>query len=613
MKKFLPVIFALTFQTFAFHNMAFTPDTAKFGIDSVKISGDFEHLGDTAKVKMFFKDINKNGTFDQGDIDIIGGQVLQFIDGGTSDGNGPVDTVKNGKFEEVFTTGSGGPFESEGQYVMVVESGNIADTASIVIIQPQTNTYVKGTIADPSGNLLKGIAVRAVVFNSSDNQISRVSSLTDAQGKFIIYLSDTYRNHKINLAIDPNNSVPGKIDPSWIIPGGLDTTIIDSLVGLNGKFKVASNFVRGRITDETGASVKSGYFFFSNVNNNIQNINFTTDNNGKFLLPIAPGSYTFYMDAERNNWKYLSQVLNFAVKDSADTTNVEPHVYNADTVISGKIFDPDGILSDTNKIEVDAYGTNDNVVTYQGYIYTSKSGQYSVKTSSKLASYGINFRVNKLPQSYHVYSIDYQKIKLGTDTCDVYLRKASATISGKVTDSTGGKIYSNIVFVDSAQQFKFSINSDGNGNFSEPVPAGKYMIYFFGFSQVLNKNVMGISGPLTVSNKDSILSLIANTSEPALPVIRTKLKNDSFSFSVVNKSGLIDFCYGVPVDGTVKIQIFNLSGQLLNTAFNKYISAGEYHLKLNVSNTLLSNNLLVVKMNFKGKKIFSSSALIRMH
>lgn len=612
MKKLFSILCAAAVQTFAFHDFTMTPATANLGVDNVTFHGSYEHAGDTMMITALFLDANANGIFDRGDYSSIGNQSITVIDGGTPEGDGPSDTQKDGIFDLTVQTGSEGPFTTAGIYICIVESDEIADTAQITVVQTATNTYIKGSISDPDGNPLSGIAIRGYVYDESNNETAKLSSLTDSQGKFVVYLNDNYRNHKISLGLDINNS-SSVVDPKWLMPSSLDTFIVDSLININVSFKTASHFVKGSVIDENGNSVKNGCFYLKKDNGEGEPIRFTTDNNGKFMVGVTTGGYFLNQDQEKNELKYFYEVKNFNVTDAADTVNIIYHCLTADTTISGTIHDDSSFLGNSMELLIDVYGSYHDTM-YQGSLYTKTAGTYSIRVNSRINSYDVYFRALGFYDKWYICPTHYELIDAGTDTCGVWIKKADATISGHVTDSTSAKLFADLVFIDSTQGLNFPIKTNDQGDFSQPVPVGVYKIYYSGFSKSINKNVGGVFGPITITDKDTTVNLIATVSGYSVGISApVKTKAPSFSFSAVNRRGVIIFNLNTPVKGLAKIQVFNLGGRLVKTIFEGKISTGAHEFSTIRDNSLRKENTLIAKVKLTGSREYIGAGIIRLH
>jgi hypothetical protein len=609
MRKTLLFLAFLSFPLLAFHNFVITPDSARIGIDTLWLTGSYEHPGDTASIVGFFKDNNHNGVFDAGiDNDYLGGSTYKVIDGSkTSQGEGPPpDTVADGLLNMPIATG-GSPFNSPGYFVFVFSSGGIADTAEFKLIQIKTTTFIMGKVTDPSGNPAKGIGIRGQFYTAaSKDKFGEMSSTTDTLGMYAMYMDSTYRGKRVTL--DYSSDMGSAFPSSWILFSPLDTLLVDSLKNINFAFKAATHFVKGVAQDEKGVPVKNAPCYLHDSAN--LSINFTTDTLGRFLVGVNPGSYGIFLET----WNFAGFLTNdrnnqLMVSANVDTLRFTWVLHSADTAISGTVTDDSSTLKNGElQVEMSA-AFNDTM--YRTSKNIRAAGAYKVAVSTFADTYAVQASTYNLPNKFYVYPQRYPAVHYGSMTCNFSIVKGVAAISGRIQDTLNNCVgNAQVWLIDTAQKLFFSVQFDNNNcKFVQFVPAGKYMVSFFGFSSFIGRDVAGAVGPIVItgSSTDTFVTCTARPAPTFLQRNESLFKPVSFGFSKIHSPKSQAFAFSTPFAGKARLLLFDIRGRLVGTILNRDVSTGSYRVNWDSQSGLYSaSQTYIAVFDFFGAKQFHS-------
>lgn len=613
MKKTTLILAFLTFSSFGFHNFVITPDSARIGIDTVTLTGLYEHVGDTLTITNFFMDVNHNGVWDPGtDIDELGGSPFQIIDGAKPSGgkNGPSDTVADGALDlKIETTNS--PFNTPGYFIFILTSGGKADTAGYKLLLTKTSTFITGTVTDPGANPVKNIQIQAEIRDASTgNTITHVNMVTDSLGVYVSYFDSTYRGKRLRLSINTNPG--GAIQSTWLYPQQIDTLLVDSLKGLNFAFTSASHFVKGVVQDENGAVVKRAPCYMQDSINS--QINFTTDSLGKFLVGVKTGRYSMYLQWWNFSGYLVSNRNNQLTMTSAtDTVHFTWVLHTADTVISGTVTDDSATLSRGNLPIIVTGNVQDT--SYQTGVDLGAGGVYKVHVTSYIDTYNVSAITNNLPGKFYVYPPAYPAVHYGNTACNFSILKGAAMIGGNVQDTLGNGVRDcQIMIADTAQKLYFQVQENNNG-FNQPVPSGTWMISFSGFSQPIGMDVSGTAGPITItsSSKDTMIICVARVKATGLWRNGNGFGLAPFSFSTPHSPASVPlktFAFSTPVAGRARLALFDLEGRTVAVILNRNVTAGSYRVNWDPDaqfGLVAANKTYIAKFDFLGARTYGAA------
>lgn len=419
-----------------------------------------------------------------------------------------------------------------------------------------------------------------------------------SDGNYIIYLNAADTGNSVQISI--NNNGGFNADPSWIYPASIDTFFQDSLVNENLAFTAATRFIEGMVINEKNQAVSGLDISYGSGNNNSSSI--VTDSHGMFVAGVAPGNYWFNLQSDT----YLMDQNNATVNPSDDTVKVTINLLTTDTVVSGHVKDDSLVLGKNSDLELNVNG---NYLTqqYGGHYNIQAAGPYSARVSSAINDYNLNFQANNFPKNYYIYPTSFSNVVPGKTGCDIAILKGAATISGVVFgDSTKQNTvqYCSINITDSAKSLYFAVNADQNGNFNQPVPNGTYMISFGGYSNALNQSISGSAGPIVIAGHDTSLTLVG-TPYNQEGVKRNLLTKYEFGFSIIRMQGFIGFSFSMPIEGIVRIRLYDLRGHLVNTVINGKSQAGSYLMNWTSQSRFFAGKMLIAKLDVFGTKHYT--------
>jgi hypothetical protein len=606
------LLVCLIFSSFAFQNLTITPNPATIGVDTLTLTGSFEHPGDTLTVVRYFMDVNNNGVFDPGvDINMLGSDGNpQIIDGYKGQTNGPSDTVVDGLLSIKIPTGGDNGFGTPGKFCFIFASGGISSTAGFTLVQLKTKTFVLGKVVDPSGKGIAGLYIEGQ-FSDTANNVSQMSVMTDSGGAYAIYLDSTVRNRRVRLNVDDHGNLLA-LKP-WIAPGEIDTFLTDSLKNMNFAYATASHFVKGTAKDDHGNPLKSAPMYLRNDSLNVT-YNFMTDTLGRFLAGIPPATYSIFLQS----WNYPGYLTGndrgrstVIVTSGTDTVTFSFVARSTDTVIGGTVHDDSLVLNNNTSLDLNAsgniqdtsFGTDFNINSNG-----SKSYAYKIRVSSAIDTYMIQTNANNFPAKYYVYPAQF-RVHYGATSCNVAILKGAAALQGSVVDTLNNpRQYAQVMLADTVQKLYFFLQTDQNGYFKQIVPAGSFMIAFSDYDQKLNQNLSGIAGPIviTASSKDTLVTCVVRLSTQTLQRRGFAAAPLSFRFSVKPMSTVPEFSFATPVPGRACCVLFDVQGRLVGTVVDRQVSAGEYQVNWGAQGRLLAaGQTFIARFYFIGAKSYS--------
>jgi hypothetical protein len=239
----------------------------------------------------------------------------------------------------------------------------------------------------------------------------------------------------------------------------------------------------------------------------------------------------------------------------------------------------------------------------------SVKGAYRVRVTSAIDTYSVNAMKDNLPKKFYVYPTGYGAVHYGNTACNFAILKGAATISGRVQDTLANGVGgAQVLIADTALKLYFSLSVDGGGSFSQPLPAGTWMIGFSGFDNKFNQDVSGTAGPIviTASGKDTSVACIAKTSPTGLQRNGKGFGRAPFSFSSMHAK---TFLFSTPVAGRARLVLFDLSGRMITTLINRSVTAGSYRVNWDAyaqSRLLAANAAYIAKFDFQGVRTFGA-------
>jgi hypothetical protein len=391
---------AFAISSFGFSNLTISPDTIKSG-ETVTISGEFEKPGDTVDVTLWI-DLNGDGVLEEGADFIFFDSKREnspFIDGSAFG-----DNVADGKYNATF---AGGPFDMPTRYVWVMYDDAGTDTAALVVLPPDpTTTYVKGTVTGPAG-AMANIQVRVQTCSLPGDSCARISTLSDADGKYAVYLPDSWRGLSVEISTEDEF---GLYEGDRLVgPADVNRTLVDSLTGIDFVYTQPTQFIRVTVVDQADApmvDVRMGAESSSSAN-----VSARTDSSGVALLGVVPGTYRVEIDGGPSG--LFEPMLDVSVLGTDDTVDVAYKVYTADTTIKGKLIDEGSGIDYDDNVHVDARFMINNVNYRSDGAEFNADSTFVIRVPSILGPYTVRVEVWDIPDGFFLDKEWHNNVPVG--------------------------------------------------------------------------------------------------------------------------------------------------------------------------------------------------------
>ena len=193
------------------------------------------------------------------------------------------------------------------------------------------------------------------------------------------------------------------------------------------------------------------------------------------------------------------------------------------------------------------------------------------------------------------------------DDIDFLYLLPDGKFQGVVIDEYGLPIINALILVyDDPVNMKFNL-TDSLGTFSIPLMNGTYDYV------VAATGYQSYAGSVTINNGNVYQEIVLET---ILVDVDDNLTSDFVDFDFFAYpnpfSNGITFQFELKQKGQVKIEIYNVKGQLIETLCNEYIGAGVHSAKWNVNEKYeVSNGIYFFKIGYNNKTLISKIALIR--
>lgn len=409
---------ALCTVAFGLTDLTAIPDTAIIG-DTIRIAAVYSEPGQTATVFTFL-DLNGNGIYDE---------TLDLLEFGPddnaelTDGEWSIDTVVDGLLNgELYTSEE--PWRIVGTHVSYLADDGGPDTGTIVVRMDSSGLYVSGTVQgpDPLANAFVFLEVR----NASGQPIYEVEVVTDAQGRYLIYLPENTAGADGIISIDALDRL-GKASQGYIPPGSLEIDPSDMsgpITGRNLMFIRAPYTLLCTVVDENSDPV-SGLDLQLSGDNGLD-IFVQSDDNGEFQAGLPQGTLRIGPTGEEAT-EYLFESKEIEIDGSSDTIRVTYRAHSTDTTISGTIIDTFNLGLDYNGVELEVEVAGNP--QWNGGAGVDRGGTFSIRVSSRLGPYLVCIDPHDaLPENYEfsIYCVD--SIAPGTDTMKIYVVRKGAAL-----------------------------------------------------------------------------------------------------------------------------------------------------------------------------------------
>lgn len=369
----------------------------------------------------------------------------------------------------------------------------------------QNTSSITGNVAEADGNSVNGIKVDAFEFETG---LFTNSGRTDESGNYSItnLLPGDYA-----VGIDITEESFRIFKPQFFD----NVSIIEAatLVKVNAGSGTASinfvltktSFISGKITDKSGAPLKGIIVEILDATTENMINNGFSDENGNYTVQVEPGSYkvavntvgTDFWSRFFDDTKISAEAVVINITQGSNVTDIN-FVLTEGLFISGNVSDNSnnpipGIFVNVFDLDIDEF---------IGSIETDTQGNYAVRVPPGKYELFVDVagRVFSVPEP--------QAVTVGesNDVSGIDFVLISTSIRGTVSDTAGNPLsdlFVEVVKADTVISVNFSI-TDGNGNYSIPVPAGSYTVNI----NVAGTNFKPVTKDVTVIDSDVVLDFV---------------------------------------------------------------------------------------------------------
>lgn len=344
--------------------------------------------------------------------------------------------------------------QDAGRYELLLKNGGAskayyftAPEDSIVNITYLTN--IEGDVKDAEGNAILGAQVQ--ILNSDGEQVGETT---------IIRADGHYEYHglpegKYTVRITKPTAADTMADRWTYEPDSYGTVYADGMAedGL-WVWNINARTISGTVTDQKGRPIEGAIITFRPFGSQINSHAVTTDENGDYIIGLAPGEYSvdtnYYWDAKHQ----YKPVGSDYVDVTNDVTDFDFTVYRYDMTVETRRATDDEIAPNAN---VSIYFT-DGTEYYEGT--TDESGQLTVPVFSDKYIVMGNYDGARVQEHTDVITAD--------TTVTLYIN-SQVYISGTVTNQDGEPVTDGIVYYDNGSiNGKTYTNEDGTYEIAVP-------------------------------------------------------------------------------------------------------------------------------------------------
>ena len=361
-----------------------------------------------------------------------------------------------------------------------VSENETASVGTITLIA--RDAYITGTISDENGNGVVGINIDAFRMRGMGwgqgvvNNSGTAFTIKVFPGKWMVNIPP-FTGGGDSYVLDGN---PEQVE----ISSGETATVNISLVA-------ATATIRGSILDTSGNMIADSYgFVFADRAGSSPFMGpglGGTVSQGSYTVSVPPGTYNVGMGMMPGADYSAGEPAEITVTDNQIVTN-NITVYENDMTVSGEIRDENG-----NKVTnafMEIFATN-KTGAWQNAFVNQADGTYSLRLSSAVDPWSLGYFIDPSTGYFSEKLTDNSISGNSGDSLakNITIRRADATISGRVLDGDGNPMEGVKVFADnrSSTQERDEIMfmgpmfmndnvSNSNGEFIIQVPHGTYFV-----------------------------------------------------------------------------------------------------------------------------------------
>ena len=360
--------------------------------------------------------------------------------------------------------------QDAGRYELLLKNGGASKTYyfmapedSIVNITYLTN--IMGDVKDAEGNAILGAQVQ--ILNSDGEQVGETT---------IIRADGHYEYHglpegKYTVRITKPTAADTMADRWTYEPDSYGTVYADGMAedGL-WVWNINARTISGTVTDQKGRPIEGAIITFRPFGSQINSHAVTTDENGDYIIGLAPGEYSvdtnYYWDAKHQ----YKPVGSDYVDVTNDVTDFDFTVYRYDMTVETRRATDEEIAPNAN---VSIYFT-DGTEYYEGT--TDEYGQLTVPVFSDKYIVMGNYDGARVQEHTDVITAD--------TTVTLYIN-SQVYISGTVTNQDGEPVTDGIVYYDNGSingktytnedgMYEIAVPADEQGEFSMWAEADRF-------------------------------------------------------------------------------------------------------------------------------------------
>ena len=344
--------------------------------------------------------------------------------------------------------------QDAGRYELLLKNGGASKT--YYFTAPEDNivnitylTNIEGDVKDAEGNAILGAQVQ--ILNSDGEQVGETT---------IIRADGHYEYHglpegKYTVRITKPTAADTMADRWTYEPDSYGTVYADGMAedGL-WVWNINARTISGTVTDQKGRPIEGAIITFRPFGSQINSHAVTTDENGDYIIGLAPGEYSvdtnYYWDAKHQ----YKPVGSDYVDVTNDVTDFDFMVYRYDMTVETRRATDDEIAPNAN---VSIYFT-DGTEYYEGT--TDEYGQLTVPVFSDKYIVMGNYDGARVQEHTDVITAD--------TTVTLYIN-SQVYISGTVTNQDGEPVTDGIVYYDNGSiNGKTYTNEDGTYEIAVP-------------------------------------------------------------------------------------------------------------------------------------------------
>lgn len=383
-------------------------------------------------------------------------------------------------------------FDQNGLYTVsaqdpvVVKSSETKDLGTIRLVEK--TDIIRGRVTTSNGTSVAGIGINAMRergggdFGNTTTGADGTYSIRVVPGQWMVMAGDFKGQNGEKTSVD-----------YVVIGGGRPVNVVSGVASVvDFTATAASSTISGSLVDSAGAVVKDLFaFIMADVGGSVSAEEKMMGglgggvNNGTFSFKVPAGTYTLNVGMPPGSNYTSSGSKSVTVAADATVTTTITMLAN-DATISGYLVDQDG--AKVTNLMGEVFATNGDRSMHPAQVNPT-DGSYSISVASAVGPWYLGAWTDPA-SGYFQEPPSQDGLALsagGTVTKNVTLRKADATISGKITDNDGAALSGVFVQADTralvkdiniprGPMFMNDNRTDTSGNYSVKVPAGTYYV-----------------------------------------------------------------------------------------------------------------------------------------